>query len=158
MAQSNIFQLPDYGNIYQQYSNPNFPQAPNLSFEQVKPAFMPARPTEGPLSDSYAEGLDQYSRPGTVEQPDTGFSLGDWTKLGTGIANAYLGYEGLQLGKEQFGFAKGSFNKNLANQAQLINNRMEDQARARRGFSGGSTDQADLDAYLESRKVSGAPV
>ena len=123
------------------------------------------------LDDYFGKGfqLDSQASPfqfnqaggpnsGITLPENEGFSLGDYTKLGTGIANAYLGYEGLQLGKDQFGFAKGSFNKNLANQAKLINNQMENQERARRGFGGGSTDQADLDAYLAPKKVSGAPV
>jgi len=89
--------------------------------------------------------------PGGVKPGNEGFSLGDWTKLGTGVADAYLGYENLQL-------AKDSFNKNLANQAQLINNQMRDREVARRGFSGGSTLKSDLDAYLEPKKVSGQAV
>jgi len=127
------------------------------------------------LNDYFGQGF-QFNQSGSPYQFDSaggpggqvpqvpgipgneGFSLGDWTKLGTGVADAYLGYENLQLGKDQFGFAKDSFNKNLANQSQLINNQMRDREVARRGFSGGSTLKSDLDAYLEPKKVSGAPV
>jgi len=117
-------------------------------------------------------GMAQYSPNENVGGPpanfeaDKGFSLGDYTKLGTGVANAYLGYQGLQLGRDQFDFAKGSFNTNLANQAQLINNQMEDRQRARLSFGGGySKDeagqaslQADLQSYLKPRQVSGKAI
>lgn len=105
---------------------------------------------------------DQFGIP-----KDQGFSLGDYTKLGTGVANAYLGYQGLKLGEKQFDFAKNSFNTNLANQAQLINNQMETQARDRLSFSGNydqKTDegnaslQADLQSYLKPRQVSGKAI
>jgi hypothetical protein len=107
-------------------------------------------------------GLPGYKPPGS----DKGFSLGDYTKLGTGIADAYLGYQGLDLGRKQFDFAKGSFNVNLANQAQLINNEMESRQRARletsgqySGQPGGQANlQADLQSYLKPRQVSGAPI
>lgn len=84
-----------------------------------------------------------------------------------GFGNLYLGLENLKLGKDQFNFAKGSFNKNLANQAQTINNQIEGQQRARLAGEGNfdrSTPegraalQADLEKYLSSRRVSGAPV
>ena len=115
-----------------------------------------------PYSPNEIAGSDQPDLFGA----DKGFSLGDYTKLGTGVANAYLGYQGLQLGRDQFDFAKNSFNTNLANQAQLINNQMESQARDRLSFSGkygrdepGQANlQADLQSYLKPRQVSGAPI
>jgi len=95
-----------------------------------------------------------------------GFSLGDWTKLGTGAAQAYLGYKGLKLGEKQFDFSKGAFNVNLANQAKLINTEMEARQRARletsgqyAGREGGQAElQSDLQSYLKPRQVSGAPI
>jgi len=109
-----------------------------------------------PVSASPGAGLPKQ---------DKGFSFGEWADIGTGLVNAYTGYEGLKLGKEQFGFAKDSFNKNLANQAQLINNQQEANQRARLETSGQYTGeggqanlQQDLQSYLKPRQVSGAPI
>lgn len=102
--------------------------------------------------------FDVAGAPGAGGGSKNGFSLGEWTKLGTGVANAYLGYQNLKLGRDQFDFSKSSFNTNLANQAKLINSQIEDRYRARQQFEGGSTLQADLDAYTESRKVSGKAI
>lgn len=95
------------------------------------------------------------------------FSAGDWAKLGSGALNAWLGYKGLKLGEEQLDFSRSSFNKNLANQAQLINTQLEDRQRARQGFQTGTygdnpttnTQYAeDLSKYSEDNKVSGKAI
>jgi len=99
-------------------------------------------------------------------EEDKGFSFGDWAKLGTGALQAYTGYKGLGLAEDQFGFAKDSFNVNLANQAKLINTELEARQRARletggqygRDESGQAALQSDLQAYLKPRQVSGAPI
>lgn len=117
-----------------------------------------------PLADRIGLGQPDYDTPDTGDSG--GFSLGDWTKLGTGAAQAYLGYKGLGLAKDQFDFAKGSFNVNLANQAKLINTEMEARQRARLETSGryagqpggGAQLQSDLQSYLKPRQVSGAPI
>jgi len=118
----------------------------------------------------------QFNTPGGPNAPgsspdtfksDNSFSLGDYTKLGTSAVNAYLGYQGLQLGQDQFDFTKNSFNTNLANQAKVLNTQLEDRQRARLAFGGGhdrNTEegqaalQSDLQAYLKPRRVSGAPI
>lgn len=173
MAES-IFTIPKFGSNYQQLSNPAVPQAPNLNFGApgaATPSFPGAapNPTVGPLSNSQVGNLNaqgtNYSTPAGVPTQDTGFSFGEWADIGTGLVNAYTGYEGLKLGKDQFGFAKDSFNKNLANQAQLINNQQEANQRARLETSGQYTGeggqaslQQDLQSYLKPRQVSGAPI
>jgi len=98
-------------------------------------------------------------------KPDAGFSFGDWAKVGTGLVQGYNAYQANKLGKAQFGFAKDSFNVNLANQAQLINNEQESRQRARLETSGQYTGeggqanlQQDLQSYLKPRQVSGAPI
>jgi len=85
----------------------------------------------------------------------------------SGVANAYLGFENLRLGKKQFKFSKDTFNKNLENQAQLTNNALEDQQRSRIAASGlydrntsagRSSIASDLESYVAPRRISGAPV
>lgn len=93
-----------------------------------------------------------------ADTKDNGFKLGDYANLAKSAAGAYLGYQNLKLGRDQFGFAKDAFNVNLANQAKLINAQMYDRELARRSFSGQSTDAEHLRSYLKDREVSGAPV
>lgn len=114
-------------------------------------------------SNYNAFDLDNNSSASVKPAGNQGFSFGDSINAATGVANAYLGYQSLELSKDQFGFAKNSFNVNLANQAQLINNEMENRQRARLetgGAYGGDSAalQADLQAYLKPRQVSGAPI
>jgi len=79
-----------------------------------------------------------------------------------GLSQAYLGFENLKLGKKQFGLAKSSFEKNLANQALTTNTALEAQARARLSSTGqydrpgGQTSlEQDLESYVAPRRVSG---
>lgn len=39
----------------------------------------------------------------------------------SGLANAYVGYKGLGLAKDQFSFKKAAANRDVANQAKLLN-------------------------------------
>ena len=41
----------------------------------------------------------------------------------SGLANAYMGYKNYLLAKDQFNYQKGLANRNLANQAKIINNK-----------------------------------
>ena len=160
-----VFTMPTFGSNYQ-LSTPPVSQAPNLSFGGPQfnaGTYGGPTPTTGPLAGNYTADLSRqgvnYQTPETLDSSGSGgFSLGDWTKLGSAATQAYLGYKGLGLAEDQFDFAKGSFNVNLANQAKLINTQMEDRERARRGFSGQTYDAASLQAYLKPRQVSGAPI
>lgn len=78
----------------------------------------------------------------------------------TGLANAYLGYKNYQLAKQQFGFQKGLANRNLANQAKIINNAYDNAAQVAAGMVGsrdsygnyGMTNQAIVDKYAAKAK------
>ena len=93
----------------------------------------------------------------------------------SGLANAYMGYKNYKLAKEQFGFQKGLANRNLANQAKVINNTYDNAAQVAAGMIGGGsynpatdtqgsfgmTDQAVVDRYAEKAKekhVDGSPI
>lgn len=77
-----------------------------------------------------------------------------------GLANAYLGYKNYQLAKQQFGFQKGLANRNLANQAKIINNAYDNAAQVAAGMVGsrdsygnyGMTNQAIVDKYAAKAK------
>jgi len=130
----------------------------------------------GGIDSVQTEGFSPNQNAGTdVETAglDTNTDLGGYKGILAGIqgfgalANAYLGYKALELGRDKFDFSKSSFNRNLANQASLTNTQLEAQQRSRlagQGIydrttaSGREALQADLDAYLEPRRVSGAPV
>lgn len=92
-----------------------------------------------------------------------------------GLASAYTAYKGLQLAKDQFKYQKGLANRNLANQAKIINNSYDNAAQVAAGMIGGGsynpdtdsqgsygmTDQAIVDRYAQKAKeqhVDGSPV
>ena len=92
-----------------------------------------------------------------------------------GLASAYTAYKGLQLAKDQFKYQKGLANRNLANQAKIINNSYDNAAQVAAGMIGGGsynpatdsqgnygmTDQAVVDKYAQKAKekhVDGSPV
>ena len=92
-----------------------------------------------------------------------------------GLASAYTAYKGLQLAKDQFRYQKGLANRNLANQAKVINNSYDNAAQVAAGMIGGgsynpatdsqgnygTTDQAIIDRYTQKAKeqhVDGSPV
>lgn len=92
-----------------------------------------------------------------------------------GLAGAYTAYKGLQLAKDQFRYQKGLANRNLANQAKVINNSYDNAAQVAAGMIGGGsynpatdsqgnygmTDQAVVDKYAQKAKekyVDGSPV
>lgn len=77
-----------------------------------------------------------------------------------GLAQAWQGMKMLDLGKDQLKFQRGAFNKNLANQAQMLNTQYEDRQRARLGASSLSDNEKyqSLESYMAQNRVSGAPV
>ena len=92
-----------------------------------------------------------------------------------GLASAYTAYKGLQLAKDQFKYQKGLANRNLTNQAKVINNSYDNAAQVAAGMIGGGsynpatdsqgnygmTDQAIVDRYAQKAKeqhVDGSPV
>lgn len=52
-----------------------------------------------------------------------------------GIGSAYTGYKNYKLAKEAFGFEKALAQRNLANQAQLINNAIDASANVSSGLN-----------------------
>ena len=92
-----------------------------------------------------------------------------------GLASAYTAYKGLQLAKDQFRYQKDLANRNLANQAKIINNSYDNAAQVAAGMIGGGSynpatdsqgsygmiDQAIVDRYAQKAKdkhVDGSPV
>ena len=87
----------------------------------------------------------------------------------TGLANAYMGYKAYGLAKDQFRFQKGLANRQLANQAKMINNAYDTAAQVAAGMRGslnadgtiGMTDKAIVDQYAaraKERHVDGSPI
>ena len=77
-----------------------------------------------------------------------------------GLASAYTAYKGLQLAEDQFKYQKGLANRNLANQAKVINNSYDNAAQVAAGMIGGKdvsgnygfTNQAIVDDYAKKAK------
>lgn len=87
----------------------------------------------------------------------------------SGLASAYLGYKNYQLAQDQFKFQKGLANRNLANQAKMINNTYDNAAQVAAGMVGskdnsgryGFTRQDIIDSYANNAKqkyVNGSPI
>ena len=55
----------------------------------------------------------------------------------SGLANAYIGYKNYGLAKDIFNYQQGLANRNLANQAKVINNTYNNAAQVAAGMIGG---------------------
>ena len=92
-----------------------------------------------------------------------------------GLASAYMAHKNYKLAKKQFGFQKGLANRNLANQAKVINNSYDNAAQVAAGMIGGGSynpatdsqgsygmvDQNTVDKYAQKAKekyVDGSPI
>lgn len=108
-----------------------------------------------PTSTSWTDNLSKY---GSILG-----GLGQIGQAGAGLMNAYTGYKNYKMAKEQFGFERALAQRNLANQAKLINNAIMSSANVAAGLSAlptGTTaqNQAIRDKHMadaENRKVSG---
>ena len=92
-----------------------------------------------------------------------GFKFSDRGNIFGGVGaltKAYVGYKALKLSEDQFAFGKDTFNKNLANEAQLTNTALADRQRSRLFAQGqeGNQSETSLQSYIDQNKVSGAPV
>ena len=87
----------------------------------------------------------------------------------SGLANAFLGYKNYKLAKDQFGFEKAAINRNIANQAKIINNTYNNAAQVAAGMIGGRdaqgnfgyTDPAIVERYAkkaEEKHVDGSRI
>lgn len=82
--------------------------------------------SDGSYSSSYTPDLSKMNTGGNSFGLADGISagLGGLQALG-GLANTFLGFQNYRLAKKQFGFEKAAYNRNLSNQAQLINNQID---------------------------------
>lgn len=78
----------------------------------------------------------------------------------SGLANAYLGFKNYQLAQDAFNYQKDLSNRNLANQAKIINNTYDTAAQVAAGMVGGKdaqgnygfTSQEVIDKYANNAK------
>ena len=180
LASYNGWTVPNYNNTGNAYSL----DASRNMMTQVRPSTdfvgpMPSVGLEnfngmtGTLGDQSLTLNTQGSNWGDVAGM-VGAGAGVLQGLG-GLANAYTAYKGLQLAKDQFKYQKGLANRNLANQAKIINNSYDNAAQVAAGMIGGGsynpdtdsqgnygmTDQAIIDRYAQKAKekhVDGSPV
>lgn len=79
----------------------------------------------------------------------------------SGLANGYMASKNLKLAKDMFGFEKAATNRNIANQAQLVNNQIQNSGEVGMSLAGNTMDpnaRAARQAQLDTMKVSGSPV
>ena len=78
----------------------------------------------------------------------------------SGLAQAFVGMKNYELARQQYKYQKGLANRNLANQAKIINNTYDNAAQVAAGMIGskdasgnyGFTDQAIVDDYAKKAK------
>lgn len=104
----------------------------------------------------------------TPSTPSSGFGFNTGT-LGvvtgglqglSGLAQAFVGMKNYELAQQQFKYQKGLANRNLANQAKIINNTYDNAAQVAAGMIGGKdvsgnygfTNQAIVDDYAKKAK------
>lgn len=131
------------------YNNPNFAFAYN----------------DGGNSNLTLGNLVTNTTPVTNNNGNTflGLTGSTWQGIGaglqglSGLASAYMGLQNYNLAKQQFNFQKNLANRNLANQARVINNTYDNAAQVAAGMIGGTdangrygtTSQATVDRYAQ---------
>ena len=70
----------------------------------------------------------------------------------SGLANAYTGLKGLGLAEDQFAFSKAGANKDVANQAKLINNNILNSAQVSNALAGNTLSDTQKTAALATAK------
>ena len=150
---------------YSTIGNYGFGGLDNTAGNIVGPTGIP-QTNIGDFSSLQNFGGAQGAIPGALSKGPSGYSgIIDSLNAASNLSNAYLGYKNYELGRDQFGLAKDSFNKNLANQVQSYNTQLTDQQRSRLQNTGnfdrpgGAANlEADLASYVARNKLSGAPV
>ena len=96
-----------------------------------------------------------------TENKDMIGGIAQGIQAGAGLANAYLGYKNYGLAKDQFKFAKAAANRDIANQAQLINNEIQNAGEVGMSLAGNTMSpeqRAARQQQLNAMRVSGAPI
>lgn len=148
-------------------NNSNFSWDWGQPYDTFSTKNMAALDTPNSIYDPNASS--DLSQPGDIVSGPGAHNGFNWKTFGDimntvgNLGKLYLGFQQLNLGKKQFGFAKDSFNTNLANESQAYNTNLRAQERARMQAEGtlDRNSQAFKDAlntYVNNNKVSGAKV
>lgn len=141
----------------------NIPNLGQWGGQQPQPAFngwgntmaYQAYPNAAPpmgQGTSFLGGMADSAR-GMLGGNTNGLGAAGWGNLlqGAGaIGSAFLGSQMLKQGKKEFKFNKGMAQRNLANQAQLINTGIERRARSNAHSLG--LEGSDADNFIKDRK------
>lgn len=111
-------------------------------------AGVPAAPAAG-YDPSWWDRLIGYRDPVNNTQT-AGWGGLALTGLST-IGNAWMGMKQYDLMKDQLAFQKDAFNKNYANQTQMINTQLEDRQRARVGANPNAYES--VASYMDKNRV-----
>ena len=125
-------------------------------------------------SSSWLSGVDSMYRDianTNTSTPSTsssgfGFNTGTFGAVAgglqglSGLAQAFVGMKNYELAQQQFKYQKGLANRNLANQAKIINNTYDNAAQVAAGMIGGKdvsgnygfTNQTIVDDYAKKAK------
>lgn len=128
----------------------------------------------GNVSDLNLDGKTILLEDGTsMKVGDSGMSWQDGLGLAaqglqslSGLYNAYTGYKNYQLAKKQFAFEKAAMNRNIANQAKIINNTYDNAANIAADMFGNRDAQGMLSqevkdkfaAHARSQHVDGSKI
>ncbi len=124
--------------------------------------------------DGLASGMGNYgmmgNMPVTPQQPEgTGFDflnsgtlgqLGQIGTLGMGLAGAYNAYQQNKLQKKAFNFQRGATNRNIANQATVVNDQLADKGKMQAQMFGNKVGTADYNNYIakNTKQVNGSAI
>lgn len=96
------------------------------------------------------------SPPGSTEGINLA-GLGSAAQSLAGLASAWAGLQGIDLGRDQLRFQRNLTNRNLANQARTTNAALADRQQRRLSASGGGQYQSVAD-YMRDHGVSGGAI
>jgi len=88
---------------------------------------------------------------GVLPQQQSAFATGlqtgaDVVNAGAAVMNAYTGWKGLGLAEDQFNFSKESTNRDVANQAKIINDEFANRNDVGLALGGGAMTPAEIAA------------
>lgn len=134
------------------------PTVPNYGLAPQVTNFMPKSTAMAPLTGANA-GSFPIGENAKGEEPKglmgwlgkNGGQLDTLAGLVGGIAQIWGGIQANKLAKEQLGFAKSSYETNLANQIKSYNMALEDRIMSRASQNGNS--DADARSYIDKHKL-----
>lgn len=87
-------------------------------------------------------------------------TIGDLGTLGIGLASAYNAYQENKLRKDALNYQKGATNRNISNQAVVVNDQLANQAKMQAQMFGNKVGTSEYEDYLarNTKRVDGSAI